>query len=250
LLLALFLGGLLASGESAAPETALTHRFHFAGLDRTYRDESPELAPVRQGPLTIRLSSPSNTVILHHHELALTPLADGTHRARLEVELSGHGTVVADVDLSGAGSRLEDELVIPRQSRVFEGRVKISRAPEGYVFTALELPETVEVAFESRLAKTVLGTCRAMALVPLISLDCAPLEKRLSTAVIALPPPGQRFLLTDAVLSDEDRGALDRYLVPGDAGAAGPSPGVTTRVSHRSMYSRSRGVSGKLSPGP
>lgn len=212
LLFPLLLGSFLAAAGVASEEPALTHRFHFAGLDRPYRDESPELAPIQQGPLTIRLRSPSNTVILHRHELALTPLADGTHRARLEVELSGQGTLVADVDLSGTGSRLEDELVIPRQSKVFEGRVEISRAPGGYVFTALELPETVEVDFESRLAKTVLGTCRAMALVPLISLNCAPLEKRLSTAVIPLPPPGQRFLLADAVLSDEDRGALDRYL--------------------------------------
>lgn len=189
-----------------------TAHLTFEGLNHEYHNGAAEMAPVQQGPMVIRLSSPGSAVTLHRHRLTLTPLPDGSHRAWLELEISGHGTVVADLYVSGLASRQEDELTVPAQDHSLEGRVAVARSGDGYRFTALELPATFEVRFESQLAGRLLGTCRALAAVPLMPLDCDALERRLSTAVLPLPPPGESFLLPDALLAEAERSALDRYL--------------------------------------
>lgn len=210
---------LTPTAAAAEPPSAPAVRFVFALLNREYHNEAPEMAPLAQGPLTIQLASPSNAVTLVSHALTLTPLGDGSHRAELEVEFFGRGTLVADVGFGGGTTRLEDELTVPEQRHRLEGRVRLDRSPDGYLFTALELPETVEVAIESRLAKSLLGTCRAFAVLPLVALDCDRLEGNLSTAVIPLPPPGRTFLLAVGLLGADERAALDHFVAAGPGAA-------------------------------
>jgi len=218
-------------GASAPSPAADARAFVFERLNREYANEVTEAEPMEQGGLRVQLTSPDNRVRLIHHELQLTPLTDGTHRAQLEVVVQGEGQVEAEVSVAGATSRLSDQVKVPRQTHSFEGRVAIERREAGYAFTALELPDNVTVWFESRLADRFLQTCRLMG--ALLPLDCNALEALLSRVVLPLPPPGSSFLLPFSELTEENRRELDGYLgLPAITGTSGriepPTPGAPT----------------------
>lgn len=198
-----------ATGATATGTTTET-AFTFDKLNREYANEVTEAQPMEQGGIRLVLTSPQNRVRLTRHELRLSPLADGTHRAVLDVEFEGGGQVEAEISIAGAASRVADEVTVPLQSKTFEGRVIIRRTEAGYVFTALELPENVTVAIESQLAGRFLQTCRLMRAV--LPLDCNALDTLLSQVVLPLPEPGQSFLLPTTELTDQNRRALDGYL--------------------------------------
>lgn len=205
------LPGLAAPAQPAQEGGAgPTRSFVFERLNREYANEVTEAEPMEQGGLRVHLTSPDNRVRLIRHELRLTPLPDGTHEAVLEVEIEGGGQVNAEVSVGGAASQLSDEVTVPRQSKTFEGRVAIERRATGYVFTALELPESVTVTFESQLAGRFLQTCKLMG--ALLPLDCNALEALLSRVVLPLPDPGGAYLLALEELTEQDRKALDGYL--------------------------------------
>lgn len=184
--------------------------FVFERLNRDYENEVVQPAPREQGNLRLQLTSPQNRVRLVEHELLLTPLPDGSHRAALTVEFEGAAEVEAEISVAGAASRIEDRVTVPLQRRSLDGRVVLERVAGGYLFTALELPERVTVVIESRLAGRFLQTCNLLrALVPL---ECDALGSLLSQVVLPLPDPGGSYLLPDRELTVEDRAALDEYL--------------------------------------
>ena len=200
------------------PAAAAAEEFSFPRLNRAYGDLVPEFAPVTSGPLTLRLSSPRQSLTVREHRLTLAPLADGTHTARLELEILGKGWLVGDISAGALATRVQDELLVPPQKLDLAGRVRVERGAGGYTVTALESPARVEVAIRSRVATDLVSWCDRMAIVTLALFDCGGLDRSLSRVVVPLPPAGESYLLPDEELSPEERAALDRYLAGAQRG--------------------------------
>jgi hypothetical protein len=208
----LCVAALVLVGAAQAPPPGGPLRFE--RLNRPYEDIAPEIVPVVEGPITIRLSSPSNRMTVRDHRLRLEPGSSGSHSAELRVEFEGRGRLVADVDIAGLGGRFEDEVIVPAQAADLEGRVRVQKAAGGYLVTPEQLPPRVAVRIRSGLAGQIVGLCETAAQVPFTSLDCSGLNRRLSTALVPLPAPGESYLLEDADLSAEERRILDASLAP------------------------------------
>jgi hypothetical protein len=127
------------------------------------------------------------------------------------MELEGSGAISAVLRAAGLEGKLDDELVLPRQTLRLAGRIRLARAPEGYNIALVEAPESVEVRIESQLAGRLVPLCRQMALV-LIRFDCAALADALSLVRVPIPPPGTVFVLPIEELGPGDVEALDAYL--------------------------------------
>ena len=217
LLAALAAGLLLAAGaallgpaSAASPEVAPA-RFSFDSLNRAYHLEDSDVAPVRQGPVTIHMTSPRNALILKDHSVTLTPHGDGSYLASVGIDLMGSGDLVADlVTDAGTSSRLEDVVIVPRQELRLDGRVRFARVPGGWDVTALSLPGEVELDIQSRLAGNLVSLCGQMAV--FLGLDCDGLDRSLSRVEVPLPEPGSVFFLPEEDLSPAEAAALDAYL--------------------------------------
>lgn len=200
----------LAPGARAA-EPEEPGFFQFESLNRSYEMDDSEVAPVRQGPVTIHLASPRNTLVIRSHSLTLRPLGDGSYRASVGVELMGSGDLTADlVTDAGGSSRLEDLVVVPRQRVELDGRVRFERVAEGWDVTALSLPPKIEIDIQSRLAGSLVTLCDQMAV--FLGLDCSGMERSLSRVEVPLPEPGSVFFLPEAELSREEAAAFEEYL--------------------------------------
>jgi hypothetical protein len=205
-----------------APSTAAAG-FRFTRLDHAY-SQPVAAAPIRAGKLTVRLSSPRNKIVLRSHRLRLAPTyADGSYAAELTVDFFGKGSLVADVDLAGYGQRFTEEVLVPPQTKVLGGRVRVARSGGGYLITPLSLPATISVAMRSRLGDDVVGLCERLAAVPFSSLDCDGLDRALSTAVVPLPPVGESFWIGPEDLTAAERRQVEAFIsVP--AARAGRRP--------------------------
>jgi len=208
---ALAAGAALLGPASAASPGASPARFSFDSLNRTYQLEDSGVAPVRQGPVTIHMSSPRNSLILKGHSVTLTPHGDGTYGASVGIDLMGSGDLVADlVTDAGTSSRLEDVVIVPRQELRLDGRVRFARVPGGWDVTALSLPGEVKLAIQSRLAGNLVTLCGQMAV--FLGLDCDGLDRSLSRVEVPLPEAGSVFFLPEDDLSPAEAAALDAYL--------------------------------------
>jgi hypothetical protein len=195
----------LAAGAAHAAE------FQFSRLNRTYSQFVQELQPVVLGPVEVLLDSPRHQLQIARHKAVLSPAAEGTHQVRVELELSGSGTINAVLRAAGLEGNLDDELTLPLQTLRMDGRIRLARSPEGYQIALVEAPESVEVQIQSRLAGRLVPVCRQMALV-LVRFDCAALEDALSRVNVPIPKPGSEFFLPIGEVSPEEARALDRYL--------------------------------------
>lgn len=205
---------LLACALLAAPVALGAEEgvFRFDSLNRRYTDLAPDLVPVKTGPVTVWLSSPEHELNLVGNRLVLEPRPDGGYDAVLELEFSGRGQLVADFDVSGTRSRLEDDLTVPRQTRSLAARVRIRKSPEGYLVTPETLPETFEVAIQSRVGAQLVAACAPLSLLGLAPIDCNALARSFATAAIPMPPAGETYLLEADRLSEADRERLDAFL--------------------------------------
>lgn len=204
-----------STAPRAAPNPApapLPGLLRFTRLNHSYSQPATAIDPITEGPLTIRLSSPRNKLVLQSHSLRLEPGAGGLHTADLEVKFFGKGRVVADVDVAGVGKRFEEEVLVPPQTRRLEGRVRVTRSGGGYLLTPERLPRELPVAIRSQLGNDVVGLCERLAALPFSELDCAGLDQALSTARVPLPPAGEGFYLAAADLTAAERSQLERYL--------------------------------------
>jgi hypothetical protein len=196
-----------AAGAPAAGATV----FEFDRLNRTYRMDDSQVAPVRQGPVTIHLSSPRNSLILKGHSVSLHPLGNGLYQASVGLDLLGSGDLTADlVTDAGTSSRLEDLVVVPRQTVRVDGRVSFQRVAGGWDVTALSLPPAVELDIQSRLAGSLVTLCGQMAV--FLGLDCDGLDQSLSRVEVPLPPAGSVFYLPEAELTADEVARLEAYL--------------------------------------
>jgi hypothetical protein len=198
---------------AAAPTTpSSADEFNFAPLNRTYRDLVSDFAPIRQGGVTLTLSSPNQTMTVKRNLARLTRRADGTHDGRLEIDVDGKGWLIGDVDWGGTGTRLQDELQLPAQTIAIDGRVAIERSTGGYSLKALDLPPSVKVKIQSKLASSLMSWCGTASLLSLGGLDCSVLERSLTEVVVPLPAGGESYFLSDSDIGPQAKALLDAYL--------------------------------------
>ena len=196
-----------------APLPAASEKLELQRLNRTYSDLVGELAPLRYDPLTIRLSSPKQTVIVHANRVALEPRGGGRFGVAAEIDLSGKGSLIADLELAGGEpQRMADEVVLPPQTLRVDAEVTVARVEGGYRVVALELPPSLRVDIRSRMVGELIQACAGMALLTLGALDCAPVTDALERPRLPLPGPGAELFLADADLTDADRAAIDALL--------------------------------------
>jgi hypothetical protein len=191
--------------------------FEFERLNRSYSDVAPEIIPVTEGLVDVRFSSPNHQLTVLDHSLRLEPGQDGVHTGELRVEFEGRGLLVADIDVAGFGTRMQDQVVVPRQIANLEGRVSVKRAPGGYQVILEELPPRLGIKIESALAGRIVRTCENAVQLSQADIDCSGLDQRLSRVVFPLPRAGEIYLLEEAELTPAERQQLDAYL--GDVGS-------------------------------
>ncbi|HYG63151.1 MAG TPA: hypothetical protein VEL74_11260 [Thermoanaerobaculia bacterium] len=208
---ALLLATLLVAG-GALSQAEAPGQLQFARLNRTYSDVITEIEPIRQGPVTVRLSSPRHQLTVRNHLLRLEPGTGGSHSAELRVDFSGKGWLVADVDVAGMGGRLEDDVTVPAQSQTVEGRARVRKVAEGYLITPEQLPKSVRVRIQSGVGSRIAGFCDRAAALLFSNVDCGGLNRALSTAVVPLPAAGESYLLENAELTAAERQRIDSYL--------------------------------------
>jgi hypothetical protein len=183
--------------------------------NRVYEDLAGELAPIEMPPVRIRLSSPSQAIVVKENVARLEPLGGGRFGGRFELELLGKGRLVVDLDLAGQAQRLEDEVLLPRQRIAIDGVARIERGEGGYRVFPEKLPPSVRVEVRSRLINDVLDLCGGAALLTLGALDCRPLNEALERPEVPLSGIAGELFLPDADLAPDERATLDRLLAAG-----------------------------------
>lgn len=208
----LTLASILLLAVAAFPLAAATPgSFQFPKLNKQYSMGDPEIAPIQQGPITIRMSSPKNLVIVHGHQIQLTPRGDGTFDASISADFAGMGEVQADFETAaGTSSRLADEIQLPRQTVQVAARLRFARAAGGYDITALTLPKAVAVEVRSRLMTNLVGLCNAVRLIAPV--DCEALDRGLTRVEVPMPPAGSVFYLANDDLTAAERDALEAFV--------------------------------------
>ncbi len=205
--------GLLGLLMAAAPAPPADQGIELAYLNQTYSDLEADLAPIREGPLAIQLSSPSQRVTLHRNRLVLTPNPGGDPDAWVEAEFEGAGDLVADLEGGTLTTQLRDHVEVPRQTVQQRGKVRITRDAESYRLQVLEAPPSVPVRIRSDLVGRLVGICRGLGLFAVV--DCGRLEHALSTVNIPIRSDDETVLrLPYARLSAADRAYLDRFVRP------------------------------------
>ncbi len=209
---------------ATAEDADQLQEIELASLNGTYTGLDSDLAPIEEGPLTIRLSSPEHEVVVHGNLVSLQRNHRGHLDVEVEIELEGTGRLVADVVGAGVQNRFTDDVEGPRQTVRVRGEVDLERAADGYRFTVVRPGPAAALAIESRVAGQIVGVCRALALVPFLDLGCDRLAAGLSVVRIPLPERGTVLLLPAAGLTDEERAFFDR--LAGTSPRQGTSPGV------------------------
>ena len=172
-----------------------------------YENLDADLEPIRQGSLTIRVSSPRHRLTVHGNRLTLAPRGDGTLDAAIEIDFEGHGDLIADVERVG---RFEDRVAAPRQSARAAGVVRLSRAGGNYVFTVVSADPSARLTIASGIASQVVGACRAFSI--FLRLPCGGLEQALSVVDVPMPGPGEQLVLRADLLSGGEKAFLDRFV--------------------------------------
>ena len=190
--------------------TAVPGQIQLQRLNRSYSEVAPEIFPVVEGPLTVRLSSPRHQITVRRHLLRLEPGSGGSHSADLSIEFQGKGWLVADVAAGPVATRLQDEVLVPPQVAKIQGRVRIRKIQGGYGITPEQLPKRLGVRIQSGIGRQLVNVCDGASV--LLALDCPGLERSLSRAVIPLPEAGEEYLLEDAELTAAERSQIDGYL--------------------------------------
>ncbi len=184
----------------------------FESFNRVYTDLVGELAPFALDPVTVKLSSPKQILLVRDHVARLVPLGGGRVEGTLEIELLGKGSLVADLDLAGRVSRLADDLILPPQRVRLDGAARLERAAGGYRIVAERMPRQVRVEVRSRLIDQVVGLCEGASLLTLGSVDCGPVRGALERPAVPLGDGGGEFFLADSELAAADRAELDALI--------------------------------------
>jgi len=199
-------------GPGARAVSGAPGNLRFEKLNRTYSQVALEILPVEEGPVTVRLSSPRNSLVVRSHSLRLEPGAGNSFTADLQVEFLGKGWLVADVEVGGLSTRLQDEVQVPAQALEMQGRVRLRKVRGGYEVTPEQLPQSISVRIQSGIGKRLVELCEGVSSLPFTDVDCPALEQALTRAVVPLPAAGETFLLEDADVTPAEQRQLDGYL--------------------------------------
>lgn len=198
------LGLAVASAAASEPGPGIEVGF----VNGVYEDLDAGIQPIRQGAVTVHLSSPEHRLTVHGNRLTLVPNADGTVSATLAVDFEGAGHLIADVD--GIG-RFEDDVAASRQTARAAGTVRIERKESGYLVTVVDADPNVRLEITSGIARRLGGACRAVAMLPFVVLPCGGLEAALSSVDVPMPGPGAQFLVPADRLGAEETAYFDRF---------------------------------------
>jgi hypothetical protein len=183
----------------------------FAYLNATHTNLDGSLAPIQEGPLTVRLSSPDHRLLVHRNRLVLTPGASADPDAVMEAEVEGEGDLIADLEGGGVvGTRFEDRVAAPRQNVSVAGKARVTRDATSYAIALVEGPASVPLRIQSRVAGQVVGVCRGLAL--FAPMSCDRLAAALATVQVPLPGPEKAFVLPRERLTEPERAYLDRFV--------------------------------------
>jgi len=200
---------ILAEEGSASSATTL----QFERLNRSYSGVVDEMVPVSQGGVGVKLRAPNHRLTIRGHQVDLSPKGDGLHAVNVEVEFLGLAHIVADLEVAGMTTAMEDDIVIPLQTRSVEALVRFESAPEGYFITLTDMPRSVPVTIESKLGASLVTWCGGV--LGLLGFDCDPLEGLFSRAIVPMPEKDSVFLLEREELTGEEQSRLDAYLSTG-----------------------------------
>jgi hypothetical protein len=187
--------------------------FEMPRLNQVYSDVVREVLPIRQGPITVQLKFLEHSVELKDHRLEVTRDAmANSHNFRVVVTLEGEAEVESRLEMAGLPANLKDEIRLPLQSISVAGRAEVSRDPEGYLISPIELPPFVQVEIESQLAEKMVGLCKGLAFLPGFGSACEGLKQSLAFIRLPLPEPGDTYLVPLDLLTEAEITEFDRYL--------------------------------------
>lgn len=189
----------------------------FEKLNRSYADFAPTLERFEETGVKVTLASPTQRVVLRDHRVRLAPLAGGIFAGRLELDVQGKGRLIADVEFGPLRERFDEEVVVPPQTLVILGKVRMRRVEGGYAVDAVELQPEIELAVQSPTLNSILALCDQAAILALGAIDCRHLDRALTRPKVPIPS-GQSFTLQDADLTDDDRRAIDALIAGVPAG--------------------------------
>lgn len=178
-------------------------------VNGVYENLGSDLDPVRQGPLTIHISSPEHRLTIHSNRLRFESRDDGALLATMTVDFEGHGRLIARVEGFG---RFTDDVEAPRQTVEASGIVRLSRIEEGYLFTVVDSGDAPRVEVESGVASQLVGACRAAARLPLVKLPCDGLDTALTSLRVPMPDAGREFVLPSAEMTRKEKRFFNRYV--------------------------------------
>ena len=204
---------LLSVAPTFAQDTDTVTSLQFERLNRSYSGVVNEMVPVSQGGVGVRLRAPNHRLTIRGHHVDLEHKGDGLHAVTVEVEFLGLAHIVADLEVAGMTTAMEDDIVIPLQTRSVEALVRFESAPEGYFITLSDLPRSVPVAIESELGGSIVTWCDGV--LGLLGFDCHPLESLFSRAIVPMPEKNSIFLLEREELTGAEQDQLDAYLSAG-----------------------------------
>lgn len=206
----LVLVGLVAATPMRGAEPAT---FPLTLLNGVHTNLAPDIAPIQQGPITVRIESPSHRMAVHGNSLTLRDAGQGNVAADFEIELEGEGQLIAHLEAL-VTSTLEDEVVIPRQTIRVSGLIQVRPGDGGYNITLVDMPKSIEIALESRVLRQLVDLCEGFS--SFLPVACDGLAKEASRATIPLPEPGEEVLLPDLYLTDAERALFARFLTSND----------------------------------
>jgi len=202
-----------AMSSSVVGETpAYTHTLRSDRVDGTHTEFATDLAPVTLGLMTIQLRPTHQRLEVIEHELALGPVDAGLDAARIRARFEGEADLVAELDVAGVVSEIEDHIVLPQQELEVAGVVEMRRQGDEIVVTTVENPDSVTVEIESDLAGKLQILCRGLAVMAMGNLDCDGLGEQLSVLSVPLPEPGREFSVALSDLTAEERRQIEAYL--------------------------------------
>jgi len=196
----------------AAEPNADTHVLISDRVNGVHRDLETDLAPIEIGPVTVVLTSPTHSLEVFEHELSLAPGGSGAETATLRARYQGQAHLVAELEIAGMTSEIDDNIELPLQETEVSGLVEIVRVGDGYRVTALEAPSHVEIQVESDLAGRLGLLCRGFAVLAMGNVDCEAVDQAMSVVKVPLPEPGEEFFVAGEDLTEQERGQIESYL--------------------------------------
>lgn len=196
----------------AAEPNADTHVLISDRVNGVHRDLETDLAPIEIGPVTVVLTSPTHSLEVFEHELSLAPGGSGAQTATLRARYQGQAHLVAELEIAGMTSEIDDNIELPLQETEVSGLVEIVRVGDGYRVTALEAPSHVEIQVESDLAGRLGLLCRGFAVLAMGNVDCEAVDQAMSVVKVPLPEPGEEFFVASEDLTEQERGQIESYL--------------------------------------